>query len=149
MNQLNLYLIRDLTNIVNFYLNLRTINYNKYIVIYPIIKYLDLYLEHDWNSIIKCVKNENINRYNYLNFHKYMSSKFFQIRDDHGINLYIGILNDNTYFGISYNKTRIKGPKVIISLSKNLNNLIEDFLTENQKIKFYEFQNEQIKPISN
>jgi hypothetical protein len=119
MNQLNKYLIKDLLNIVNFYLSLRTIDF----------------------------KDDNI-----LNDMSYkdITKVYFKFFNNIGYHVYIGLANNKKYFGFNYIRGMFKGQhKSNIYFSVHLNLIIENLLNIDEINKFYEFQNKQIKLVSN
>jgi hypothetical protein len=111
MQKLDKFLIKDLVNIINFYLTLRTIDIKNDTEILSIIKRLDI-LED-------------------------ISEIYFKSKTIYNMYILIGITNKNFYFYISYsNKVKYN-----INIGQTLNEIIDIYLMESEIISFYEFQN--------
>jgi hypothetical protein len=115
MNQLNEYLIKDLTNIVKFYLSLRTIDFDDKIISYT-------------NRKINCFTFGNI------------SKLYFKFRTVFDADIYIGITNTNMYFCFSMSKNN-----QYIYRAESLNRILDVYLLHDEKEKFLKFQNENKK----
>jgi hypothetical protein len=117
MEKLSLYLIRDLINIVNFYLTLRTIDFKNDTEILKII------------TEVGKSQSENILKLSY----KYKTTyDMFSL---------VGITDKDNFFYIAYYGEL----KYRMFAEKNLNGIIDNYLDESDLNKFYEFQNATFK----
>jgi hypothetical protein len=121
MEKLSLYLIKDLTNIVNFYLTLRTIEFKNDVILTRAAFASSFKIYGDISEV----------------YFKIFKSCYY---------LYIGISNTkNKFFALSYKDYPYNEPEVSLNFSSNLIEVIDSLFNLNEKSKFYEFQNESVK----
>jgi hypothetical protein len=143
MNKLNLYLIKDLFNIVIFYTKLRTINYKSLTSFQVMSLELDGFTKQDFVSChINIFTKDKSYKYIVYNFHQKIKHVYWEYFDEDKT-YFIGLLKtDNFYFYCSYKDYHQRKSDVLVSISKSITSLIDFFLDKDSKNKFYEFQNE-------
>jgi hypothetical protein len=111
MQGLGKYIIKDLADIVKFYLTLRTIDFKN---------------DTEISKIIEISVTPKI---------------CYKHKTKHGTYEFIGVTRENSFFYIIYNGVYVQHTVE----SEKLNDIINFYLSESERIKFYEFQNECVK----
>ncbi len=145
MNRLNKFLIKDLINIVNFYLSLRTVDFSNDNTIKSLTKCHTLYISRFILGPREYTEDDpkvNSEKYEYittvdLSLYNNISKVYFRYDDiskiDSNMNdVYIGVLSDGVYFGLYGIQMNYGSPEIHIYSSSNLNNLIEFFFCAEQ-----------------